>query len=219
MLELAVFLLCLLTSGAATGGLEDKVLLFPQKTNNSLVAITPQIPLNFTAFTLCMRVTTEQQEQKDVILFAYHTDAYEFYIWIDKDGGTGLYLSGNNDAVHFSLPPSLFTLRTHLCFTWSSSTGFTAAWMNGQRSVYQLYRKGQAIRPGGVVKLGQYPNMENFVGEITDMNLWDEVLTAKEIKGVYAHTTSVKVAKVIDWFTVEPEILPGINVEVINDDV
>ncbi|XP_073719692.1 C-reactive protein-like, partial [Misgurnus anguillicaudatus] len=209
------------------GGLADKVLLFPQKTNNSFIAITPEKPLNLTAFTLCMRVATDLQGNTAGILFTYSMFiANEFHVWIDKDG-IGLYFNGNNDVVHFNLHPPLFIFRTHLCFTWSSSTGLTAAWVNGQRRVYQIYGKGQTIRLGNIVVLGQqqmnkdwldqwFVAQLSFVGEITDVNLWDEVLTAKEIKRLYAHTTAVKVPNVINWRTAEYD-KQGI-VEVMKDD-
>ncbi|XP_065114870.1 C-reactive protein-like isoform X1 [Paramisgurnus dabryanus] len=208
MLMLAVFLLGLLpmTSGFGNGGLDlDKVLLFPTQTNYSYVKITPVKPLRLTAFTLCMRVATELQGKREVILFAYRTPYFdELNVWIESDGRISFYLSG--DGVFFNLPP-LSTFRTHLCFTWSSSTGLAAAWVNGQRSIYRIYRKGHTIRPNGIVVLGQDPDSflgdfdaeQSFVGEITDVNLWDEVLTAKDIKGLYSHNTLVYMPNVIHW--------------------
>nr|XP_055038397.1 C-reactive protein-like isoform X2 [Misgurnus anguillicaudatus] len=223
MLMLAVFL-CLLsmTSGSGNGGLANKILVFPHKTANSYVTITPEKPLSLTAFTLCMRVSTELQGKREVILFAYRTnDVDELNVWIERDGTISLHLSSSSEVVCFNLPP--LNLLTHLCFTWSSSTGLTAAWMNGQRTIYQRYRKGHTIRPGGTVLLGQDPESflgdfgaeQSFVGEITDVNLWDEVLTANEIKGLYSHST-VKVPNVINWVTAE-FVKYGIVVEIQDD--
>ncbi|XP_073720404.1 C-reactive protein-like [Misgurnus anguillicaudatus] len=170
-----------------------------------------------------MRVSTELQGKREVILFAYHrVDVDELNVWIEKDGTISLYLGGSSKGVRFNLPP--LNLLTHLCFTWSSSTGLTAAWMNGQRTIYQRYRKGHTIRPGGTVMLGQdydkvsdkFDAEQSFVGEITDVNLWDEVLTAKEIKGLYSHNT-VKVPNVIDWRTAEFDKYG--TVKVIQEDV
>ncbi|XP_055038027.2 C-reactive protein-like isoform X1 [Misgurnus anguillicaudatus] len=223
MLELAVFLLCLLPMTSA-GGLADKVLLFPQKTDDSYVKITPEKPLNLTAFTLCMRVATEQQGQRDMFVFSYRIpDMNDLRVWIEKDKTIALYISRANSRVYFNLPP-LSNFLTHLCFTWSSLTGHTAAWMNGQRSIYRKYGIGCAVRPGGAVVLGQNPYEllggfdaeQSFVGEITDVNLWDEVLPAKEIKGVYANTATVKMPNVINWRTAEYD-KQGI-VEVIQED-
>nr|XP_055037870.1 C-reactive protein-like [Misgurnus anguillicaudatus] len=158
---------------------------------------------------LPMRVATELQGKREVILFSYRTyDVDELNVWIETDGTISLYLSSSSEGVRFNLPS--LTFGTHLCFTWSSSTGLTAAWMNGQRTIYQIYRKGHTIRPGGTVLLGQDPESflgdfdteQSFVGEITDVNLWDGVLTADEIKGLYSHST-VKVPNVINWVTAE----------------
>ncbi|XP_065114874.1 C-reactive protein-like isoform X2 [Paramisgurnus dabryanus] len=213
MLELAVFLLCLLP--LTSGGLADKVLLFPQKTDDSYVKITPEKPLNLTAFTLCMRIATEQHGAREGILFAYVLpDMDDLSVWMQRDKSISLHISPHFNKVRFNLPTLLSTFRSHLCLTWSSSTGLTAAWMNGQRSINQIHGIGLAVRPGGTVLLGQNPNSflgnfyadQSFVGEITDVNLWDEVLTAKEIEGVYANTATVKVPNVINWRRAEYEI-------------
>ncbi|XP_065114877.1 C-reactive protein-like [Paramisgurnus dabryanus] len=224
MLKLAVVLLCVLPLASA-GGLANKVLLFPQKTDYSYVKITPVKPLHLTAFTLCMRVATELQGQRELVLFSYRMpEEDELSVWIEKDRTIGLYLGSSSAGVRFILPTPLSTIRTHLCFTWSSSTGLAAAWMNGQRIIYQKYKKGLTIRPGGTVVLGQDPdsllggfNAEQcFVGEITDVNLWDQVLTAKEIQWLYSQSASVKVPNVINWRTAVYAIIPGSNVEVVD---
>ncbi|XP_055037870.2 C-reactive protein-like [Misgurnus anguillicaudatus] len=169
-----------------------------------------------------MRVSTELQGKREVILFAYRTnDVDELNVWIETNRTISLYVSSSSKGVRFNLPS--LTFGTHLCFTWSSSTGLTAAWMNGQRTIYQRYRKGHTIRPGGTVLLGQDPESflgdfgaeQSFVGEITDVNLWDEVLTANEIKGLYSHST-VKVPNVINWVTAE-FVKYGIVVEIQDD--
>lgn len=64
-----------------------KSLVFPIETSNSYVEMTPLKPLRLTAFTLCMRVATELQGEREIILFAYRTHDYdELNVWRELDG-------------------------------------------------------------------------------------------------------------------------------------
>ncbi|XP_059391383.1 C-reactive protein-like [Carassius carassius] len=207
------FSLFCLTPVATEVGLGGKVFLFPTETNNSFVKLTPEKPLSLSAFTLCMRVSTELPSQREIILFAYRTQSYdELNVWREKDGRFSFYLSGN--GVFFYLPP-LSTFRTHVCVTWESVTGLSAFWVDGRRSSYQLYKKGHSVRPGGTVLLGQDPDNylggfdknQSFVGEIADVHMWDYVLSGSQIGEVYANQKqSVPKGNVFDWNTINYEI-------------
>uniref|UniRef100_A0A8C1IIW6 Si:ch211-234p6.9 n=1 Tax=Cyprinus carpio TaxID=7962 RepID=A0A8C1IIW6_CYPCA len=160
-----------------TLGLGGKVLLFPTKTNTSFVKLTPEKPLSLSAFTLCM-----------------HGEVDEL-----------------NMEHFFSLHP-LSTFQTHLCVTWDSATGLTASWVDGHHSLFKIYRKGHSIRPGGTVLLGQDPDAyvstfdrdQSFVGEITDVHMWDHVLSGSQIKVVYSNQ-ELK-GNVFDWNTIRYDI-------------
>lgn len=218
-----IFTLLILTPAAAEVGLGGKVLLFPTKTATSYVKLTPDKPPSLSAFSLCMRVATELQGERQIILFAYRTpDFDELNLWREKDGRVSFYLSG--DGAFFSLPP-LSTFRTHLCLTWSSRTGLTAIWVDGRRSAFQLYKPGHSIRPQGTALLGQDPDkhlgdfetMQSFAGELTDLNMWDYALSGNQIKALYFnHPQRVPKGNVFDWSSIEYEIKG--NVLVVQDD-
>lgn len=196
-------------------GLGGKALLFPNKTASSYVKLTPEKPLSLSAFTLCMRVATELQGEREIILFAYRTPGYdELNVWRDQDGRVALYLQSSNNAALFRLPP-LSTFQTHLCVTWDSATGLSAFWVDGRRSVSQLYRKGHSVLPGGTVLLGQDPDSyvsgfdaeQSFVGEITDVKMWNHVLSGSQIKAVYSNQEPhVPKGNLFDWNTIKYEI-------------
>ncbi|KAJ8399845.1 hypothetical protein AAFF_G00405750 [Aldrovandia affinis] len=180
----ATLLLCGFSfSSGLEVGLTGKSLIFPYETDYSYVRLTPQKPLELSAFTLCMRLATELQEERQMILFAYRTgDFDELNVWREPDGRISFYLSG--DGVFFSLPP-LTTFKTSLCLTWESKTGLSAFWMNGIRSARQVYKAGHTIRGKGTVLLGQDPDrylgdyeaLQSYVGEISDLNMWDFVFS------------------------------------------
>ncbi|XP_077075456.1 C-reactive protein-like [Siphateles boraxobius] len=209
---LLFFCLLSLTAAAAEVGLGGKALLFPTKTDTSFVKLTPEKPLSLSAFTLCMRVAMELQVGREIILFAYRTPGYdELNVWREKDGRLSFYLRGNGAL--FNLPP-LSTFQTHLCITWDSAPGLAAFWVDGRRSVFQLYRKGHSVRPGGTVLLGQdfdsdvggFETEQSFVGEITDVHMWDYVLSSSQIKALHSNQEwYVPKGNMIDWNTIKYE--------------
>ncbi|XP_068610974.1 C-reactive protein [Brachionichthys hirsutus] len=198
-------------SSATRVGLADKVLVFPYETDFSFVALIPQKDMTLTAFTLCMRVATELPEERQIILFAYRTADYdELNVWRERDGRISFYMSG--DGTSFYLPP-LTAFRTSLCLTWESRTGLTAFWVEGKRSTYHVYKPGHSIRPKGTVILGQDPDKylggleasQSFVGEVTDLNMWDWVLSRSLIRDWHCGHAVPK-GNVFDWATLEYEL-------------
>ncbi|KAK2870418.1 hypothetical protein Q8A67_024810 [Cirrhinus molitorella] len=226
MLVPVVLFFCLLSlkPAATEEGLGGKMLVFPTKTDSSYVKLTPKKPLSLSAFTLCMRVATELQGEKPIILFTYRTpEVDEINVWKQTDGRVALLIQSSSDGAFFSLPP-LSTFQTHLCITWDSATGFTAFWVNGHRTLYQLYRVGYSVRPGGTVLLGQdcdnylggFDAEQSFVGEVTDVHMWDHVLSGSEIRAVYSNQETYVKGNVFDWSTIKYEITG--DVLVVEDD-
>lgn len=72
----------------------------------------------------------------------------------------------------------------------------------------KIYKKGHTIRPGGKVIIGQDPDnylgdfdiKQSFVGEISDVNMWDSVLSESTIKDMYSGKR-VPRGNVFDWET------------------
>nr|AAI54042.1 Si:ch211-234p6.12 protein [Danio rerio] len=217
-----VLFLCLLslTLAATEVGLGGKTLFFPTNTDSSYVQIDPEKPLSLSAFTLCMRVRLELLVDREVILFAYRTsEVDELNVWREKDGRVGLVIQSDKDAAMVHLSPRS-TFQTHLCITWDSATGLTGFWEDGRRSVYQMYRKGYSIRPGGTVLLGQDPDSfvgsfdaaQSFVGEITDVQMWDYVLPSTQIKAVYSNQDDRVKGNVFDWNTIKYDVTGNVLV-------
>ncbi|XP_077594599.1 C-reactive protein-like isoform X1 [Stigmatopora nigra] len=212
MLAVHLFgLFALAQSSTRQVGLANKVLLFPQPTDFSYATLMPLKPMALRAFTLCLRVATEPPEERDIILFAYRTTDYdELNVWREKDGRVSLYMSG--DGVFFFLPP-LSTFRTSLCLTWESVAGLSAFWVDGKRSVHQVYKPGHSIRHGGTVLVGQDPDKhlggfeatQSFVGEMTDVNMWDYVLSRNVIEA-WHNGNMVPKGNIFDWATIDYQL-------------
>ncbi|XP_036437202.1 pentraxin fusion protein-like [Colossoma macropomum] len=214
VLVLLGVLLPLISSGQS--GLTDKGLFFPKPSNNSYVSLTPQKPLNLEAFTLCMRLSVDpavvDKKDRETILFAYRTQYYdELNVWQEK-GKISLYMSSSEGA--FYAVPLLSIFRTNLTLTWESSTGLTAFWVDGRRSTLQVYRKNHKVQSGGVVILGQDPDSfigsfdinQSFVGEISDVNMWDSVLTGDQIRNFNEKVWVGPEPNVLNWNTTKYKV-------------
>ncbi|XP_051971094.1 pentraxin fusion protein-like [Xyrauchen texanus] len=207
------FCLLSLTGEGTEVGLGGKVLLFPRKSNSSFVKLFPIKPLGLSAFTLCMRVAMKLQDGRDVILFAYRTrDHDELNVWKEIDGRVSFYIQSSSDGVLFQLPP-LTNFWTHLCFTWDSVTGLAALWVDGRHNGSQEYKKGQQVHPGGTVLLGQDPDklldsfdaQQSFIGEMTDVNMWDYVLSGDQIMPLHFNMERAPKGNVFDWSSINYE--------------
>ncbi|KAF3699751.1 Pentraxin fusion protein Precursor [Channa argus] len=216
-MRLSLFVFLITTSTVLPGAVTIRNLVFPAESDNSFVELVPQKPLNLAAFTLCMRVATELQGSREVILFAYrtrHND--ELNVWRESDGRLSFYLAGG--GVLFQVP-QLSGLETHLCFIWDSSSGASALFMDGRRSLTKTYKKAHTIQPNGNVILGQDPDSylgefdinQSFVGSITDVNMWDYVLSDSAIRDMVYKKTGPG-GNVIDWNTTNLQVTGVVEV-------
>lgn len=127
-----------------------------------------------------------------------------------------LFLSG--DGVAFDLP-QLEALETHLCITWDSSSGLATMYHNGRKSLSKPCRQGHYVRSGGKVILGQDPDTydgefdqsQSFVGEISDVNMWDTVLPYSTIQELYSGKR-VQPGNIFDWRAIELESYGAVHV-------
>ncbi|XP_002935658.3 pentraxin fusion protein [Xenopus tropicalis] len=194
--------------------LHGKSLSFQEQTDTGYAILYPENPLNLDAFTLCLRVSAEPPGDYDMILFSYFGDRVDqLNLWRKQDGNFSLYIASNNDDVSFSLP-QISTFGTQLCVTWESSSGTTAFWVDGKMSVRKTYRQHQKVHPGGTVILGQDQDLQgggfdasqSFVGEVTNVNLWDYVLPNESIIQLD------RAGNVIDWKSVKYEIAGDVKI-------
>ncbi|XP_041824812.1 pentraxin fusion protein-like isoform X2 [Melanotaenia boesemani] len=219
MRRLAILLSIISVAWTDPQGTLGKTLIFPVETDTSYAELTPRKPMNLLAFTLCMRVATELPENREISLFTYRTqDHDELNLWQESDGRLSLYLRSSKDGVFFRVPV-LGALQTHLCVTWESISGATALFMDGRKSLTKIYRKNHQVAGGGRVILGQdadsflgkFDSSQSFVGAITDVNMWDSVLSDSTIKDVSSGIIS-QTGSIFDWDTESPTVNGNVKI-------
>ncbi|XP_053109199.1 neuronal pentraxin receptor [Hemicordylus capensis] len=95
----------------------------------------------------------------------------------------------------------------HICITWITRDGIWAAYLDGEeRGASENLASWHPVKPHGVIILGQeqdalggrFDATQAFVGEISQFNMWDHVLTPAEIIGL-ANCTSHLQGNIIQW--------------------
>ncbi|XP_075039889.1 C-reactive protein-like [Mixophyes fleayi] len=199
--------------------LRGKVLVFPSQGIQDYAVLHPREPIDLSEFTLCLRVATELSGQREVILFSYFNNQGDgLNVWRELNGQLSLYLHSSEHAAIFSLP-GLSALETHICVTWESSSGLTAFWVDGKQSLRKIYQKGLQILPGGMVILGQdqdelggkFDEKQSFVGEISDVHLWNYVLPSCAIRDVYERKSTIW-GNIINWESIKYTLFGDVKV-------
>ncbi|XP_039369348.1 serum amyloid P-component-like isoform X1 [Mauremys reevesii] len=158
-----------------------KVFVFPRASNDSYVILKPKPEQPLQNFTVCLRSYTDLP--RPYALFSYATKAYdnEILLFKPKPGEYRLYVGG--EFVTFRVPENRMEWE-HVCAGWESATGIAEFWVNGKPLPRKGLRKGYSVSAEAVIILGQEQDSfgggfelpESFVGEITDVYMWDRVL-------------------------------------------
>ncbi|XP_053577049.1 uncharacterized protein LOC128666463 [Bombina bombina] len=200
-----------------TKNLIGKSLVFKKETGDSYVILTPDLPMNLKAFTLCMKLSLDVPQNRETILFSYRTTFYdELNLWIEYDGKTGFYMSG--DGVQFA-PMDLSKEWNHVCLTWEARHGRTEFWLNGRRATTAVYNKKNIMRAGGIVMLGQdqdnlggdFDISQSYVGKIKDLNMWDSVLSLKLLKKQF-NDKDIRKGNIFDWGHLSYKIFGNVTI-------
>ncbi|XP_026548984.1 pentraxin fusion protein-like [Notechis scutatus] len=197
-------------------GLQGRVLSFPNEAKGSFVIISPMQSLNLREFTLCMRIAVEYLDEHKIIIFSYHSQSDELRILREAMGYFGLHMGGR--SVRFALP-DLSTLGSHICVTWESVCGLTAFWINGKSSIRKVHNKGHILQAGGTAMLGRDQGAQNmsdqqkpyFVGEITDLYMWDYILKSHDIQKV-SQAHEFPRGNIFDWNILSYKIIGNVMV-------
>uniref|UniRef100_A0A3B4B6M6 Pentraxin (PTX) domain-containing protein n=1 Tax=Periophthalmus magnuspinnatus TaxID=409849 RepID=A0A3B4B6M6_9GOBI len=201
----AVLLFCA-ASLTLAGGVSVRSLLFSSESASNFVTVQPQKPLDLSAFTLCLRLATElKMEQREIILFAYRTKYYdELNLWRELDGSVS--------CLQWPLPFQVLCDITQACPDYSLMFLIKKSVSRG--------RKRHNVRSGGQIIIGQDPDEylggfdanQSFVGEISDINLWSNVLPDTVIKAMADNGNTVQTGDVIDWSVANLEVTGQVNV-------
>ncbi|NXI34290.1 AGRD2 protein, partial [Galbula dea] len=177
------------------------VLVFGEKTDTKYVKVLSDFPA-LPAVTACAHLQWDTRTQEIATIFSYAVPAFinEFQLrgFVDEEGFVRFAL-----IVHEHHSPYLPVFRAdgqwhHFCVTWQQGNGTWAIYADGKRraSASGLCAvepsAPQAIYGQGTFIIGQdqdslggtFKEKESFSGNITDLHIWQKVLSMEQIEKV-----------------------------------
>ncbi|XP_069505726.1 serum amyloid P-component-like [Ambystoma mexicanum] len=213
------FLLLISILGAVcqATNMDGQVFLFPSESIVNYVTLKQELNVPLKSFTVCLRAFTEltreysllsvSSPKTDNALLLLHSKHPERPIDINVDG-QAMSFRGKLKALE----------RTHMCVAWDSSSGVTQLWLNGKPHIRKVMKRGATIQTPLKMILGQeqdsfggsFDKNQSFEGEISDVHMWDHVLSPADIQQVFLNNKHLN-GNVISWrdlpFEINGEVL------------
>ncbi|XP_006029641.2 serum amyloid P-component-like [Alligator sinensis] len=189
-----------------TTNLKWLAFIFPRKSKDSAVLVNMELDEPLRNFSVCLRYFTEQI--KSYALFSYATRGQDNDILLYKHRLQNYRLYVGGEFVSFNAQGKESTSRgwIHVCASWESSTGIAELWVNGMPLPRKALQADYAVSPEAAVVLGQeqdsyggrYNASQAFVGEVTDVYMWDFRLAPDEVRSI-SEGWDIHSPALLDW--------------------
>ncbi|KAM3871273.1 C-reactive protein-like [Diretmus argenteus] len=198
-------LLVMLTACAASPqDLSGKMFTFPQETNTAHVRLNTSME-DFSAVTVCLRFFTDLVRGQMLFSLATFSSDDDFLIFTSQSANIIHLLVRDNHVIFHGQEYKLNTWSS-LCATWESESGLGQLWLNGQSSTRTFISSGSNITGSPAIILGQeqdshgggFDIRQSFIGMITDVHMWNYVLSPCEIRR-YMYELNFTPGNVLNW--------------------
>ncbi|XP_032413912.1 serum amyloid P-component-like [Xiphophorus hellerii] len=218
MMKLLLLVGMLTACAAVNQDLSGKMFTFPLQTNTTHVKLktTKQ---DFNAVTVCQRSFTDLQRTHVLFSLAVPTFANGFMVLWDGSGKDLVIFTQDKFAVFGKTDYKQNTWHS-ICTTWDSASGLVQLWLDGLPSVRKFTSSGSNIRGSLIIMLGQeqdshgggFDMKQSFVGMLSDVHMWDYVLSACEIQK-YVNEQNFTPGNVLNWAALDYQIVEKVVVE------
>lgn len=210
-----------LFSSLERGDLFPLVLNFNDKNTEIFALALLNHPMDLDAFTVCMHVLIKVEGVHTVLSYSSGGRDNELMVSIIAETNSrevGLWI-GNE---FINMPHSFKTQDwTNYCITWSSHSGGVDLWINGMVGEQRHLQSSHIISHGGTFILGKdqdgylgISNSDAFVGKMTDVNVWDYVLTTAEIRDqLSCERNNTVVGNVLSWGSSKLSMYGGVQLD------
>ncbi|KAI1894724.1 hypothetical protein AGOR_G00118700 [Albula goreensis] len=217
---MARFLFLYFLLGACSAGQTDlsgNVFTFPIQTNTAHVRLTTSLK-EFRAITVCLRFFTDIQREYSLFSLATQANSNAFLFFMAKSGVIQIEVN-SKQALFPGLEVQLNKWNS-ICGTWDTVSGLSQLWLNGKHGPRKALAKGDIVKGDPITILGQeqdsyggqFDVLQSFVGEVTDVHMWDEVLTSCEIQS-FMFNQNIRPGNVISWKDLEYTLNGNVVVE------
>uniref|UniRef100_A0A8C6TTS8 Neuronal pentraxin IIb n=1 Tax=Neogobius melanostomus TaxID=47308 RepID=A0A8C6TTS8_9GOBI len=170
------------------------------------------LPQQMYAFTLCMWIKSSASPGIGTP-FSYGVPGQANEIVLIEWGNNPIELLINDKVAQ--LPIDVRDGRWHhICISWTTRDGQWDAYQDGEKlGTGDNLAAWHPIKPGGVIILGQEQDVvggrfdagQAFVGELSQVNIWDRILKPSEIQSV-ANCSAYLAGNVIQWLAGNVEV-------------
>ncbi|XP_008313341.1 neuronal pentraxin-2b isoform X2 [Cynoglossus semilaevis] len=190
---------------------EQFKLSLPQRTNYLYGRITKSLPEMY-AFTLCMWIKSSATPGIGTP-FSYGVPGQANEIVLIEWGNNPIELLINDRVAQLPLEVRDGKWH-HICISWTTRDGQWEAYQNGEKlGSGDNLAAWHPIKSGGVIILGQEQDVvggrfdagQAFVGELSQVNIWDRVLKPTEIQSM-ANCSSYMPGNVVSWLSSNVEV-------------
>ncbi|KFZ64110.1 Pentraxin-related protein PTX3 [Podiceps cristatus] len=169
----------------------ETAILFPMRSKKIFGSVHPTAGMTLHSFTACIWIKVTEALDKTIV-FSYGTkfNPYEIQLYLSRESAV-LVVGGDQHklVVKNIVVPGKWI---HLCGTWSSENGSASLWVKGELAgTASDIANAHTVPDGGILQIGQEKNgccvgggfdeALAFSGKLTGFNMWDRVLSAKEI--------------------------------------
>ncbi|XP_010203054.2 pentraxin-related protein PTX3 [Colius striatus] len=191
----------------------ETAILFPMRSKKIFGSVHPTAGMSLRSFTACVWIKVTEALDKTIV-FSYGTkfNPYEIQLYLSQDSAV-LVVGGDQHklAVRNVVVPGKWL---HLCGSWSSENGSAWLWVRGELAgSASAIADAHTIPGGGILQLGQEKNgccigggfdeALAFSGKLTGFNLWDRVLSTKEIAAQSGEDACSSRGNVVGWGVTE----------------
>ncbi|CAH1263351.1 NPTX2 [Branchiostoma lanceolatum] len=193
----------------------QKITFPTQRSARNYARLNTTLSQNLTSLTLCLHVNT-------TVIYEWSTMCMVSYAYGQEDDELSLYKRGKGLTLYISGVQATLTNAPvwdgewHvICVTWSNSDGTWHIYSDGVRSgTGSGLSVGGRVHAGGTWILGQdqgsFQTWKAFSGEMSQVNLWDRVLSPAEIATNWTVSCN-KHGNVIDWTATDIEVFGDTN--------
>ncbi|KPP66636.1 hypothetical protein Z043_114842 [Scleropages formosus] len=187
--------------------LSGKVFVFPVDSNTDYVKIIPDMQ-NFADLTVCLKFLTDLTREVSLFSLATPTHLNAFLLTRRSPSAYRGHV-GDREADFFGLQEKQNEWIS-VCQSWNSSTKLTQLWVNGKQTMRKGIQTDGAITGAAIITLGQeqdsygggFDPKQSLVGELTDVHMWNYVLSCCEIQNYMSHL-SFSPGNIINWHALE----------------
>ncbi|KAF4075327.1 hypothetical protein AMELA_G00233370 [Ameiurus melas] len=208
MKRLVVLFSLFLLNGAERQDLSGKMFTFPVESNTHHVVLSPETNKIFFAVTVCLRAFSDISRAQSLFSLSLPSTDNGFLVYKLKQGVYILNILGKEDRFWGFQDES--NVWNSVCATWDASAGLAQLWVNGIPSSRKGIKAGSSLTGTPKIILGQEQDSyggkfdagQSFVGMLTDVHMWDFVLSPNQIAS-YAYGGTFQPGNVLKWNSLE----------------